>query len=228
MGLLSFLDSLITGGNATGWTPFGGSNASKGVPAAGTEKGQDIGLSLGTPIPAEPGTVTAIEPWGYGDYAVSEQLPSGGILTVGHITPDVSVGQKLTSASIIGTSRGVASPISTGPHIEVRYQTGQDKPFVNPLTIIQGGASDAEMQGQVGATGQAPGQAQSSVSDIPIIGGIAGFATNLFGDIVRVILAILAIISLFIGLYILFKPADAPGLGDAAKMAMKLAPLAVA
>lgn len=134
--LIQWIQGLISQGQANGWASFGQSNSSYGVPAAGTEKGQDIGLAPGTPIPGMAGIVTAITNWGYGDYAATIKDALGNLITVGHIHPSVKVGQSISPGQFIGYSAGYPSPISSGPHIEIRVQPNGGS-FTNPITWLQ-------------------------------------------------------------------------------------------
>jgi murein DD-endopeptidase MepM/ murein hydrolase activator NlpD len=187
-------------------------------------QGVDYTAPLGTPVPAiSGGTVipNTLGEYGYGSNLVLVKNPTtGNIDLYGHMeSSTVTPGQTVQPGQIIGAVGSEGN--SSGPHLHIGLLSPTGKPL-DPsglLTSNKFATSPVQSQGQ--------GTAQSSVSNIPVIGGILGFATNLFGDIVRVILGILAIISLFIGLYILFKPKDAPGIGDMAKTAVKLAPLAV-
>lgn len=131
--LVTFVRSLIAAGDANGWQSFG-----QGSTWDATELGQDIGLAAGTAVP---GIVTAVVSWGYGDSAVTERLANGDLLTVGHLTPAVQVGQAVQAGDTLGTSRGLPSPISSGQHSESGAGVG-DQPHGSAQGLPRGESAD--------------------------------------------------------------------------------------
>ena len=214
--LIQWFQQQLASGAANGWQSFGQSSAENSK-----ELGQDIGEPVGTSIPGVAGTVQSVTPWGYGDSAVTIKDKLGNLFTVGHVTPNVLPGQQVTDGQTIGYSRGLPSPISSGPHVEVQVTPAGDSSTVNTVTWLKDWTSSSPAIAQPQAIGRAQGQASVPGSNIPVIGGLIGMAALLFGGLFRVILTILGIIAILIGFYLLFKPDDAPGVGDAAKMAGK-------
>lgn len=169
--LLQWFQGLIGSGKAIGWQSFGQSS-----PQNSKELGQDVGLPLGTPVPGTAGTVTSVVAWdaATGDMAVTIKDALGNLFTVGHIIPNVKVGQQVSANDVIGWSNGPKSAISTGPHIELQVQPAGDASTVDPvqwidnagqkvLNTAQGGAqAAAQAVGNIQVPGQSQLQAAAS------------------------------------------------------------------
>lgn len=182
-------------------------------------EGIDYADPAGTPVVApEGGTVVSntMGEYGYGPNLVLVKMANGLVELFGHMKDSlVSVGQTVTAGQVVGNVGSEGN--STGPHLHFGVVTEQGTP-VDPtpyVTALPAGQASGQAQGQ--ASGQ--GQASIPGSNIPVIGGLIGMGALLFGGLFRVILTILGIIAILIGFYLLFKPDDAPGVGDAAKMA---------
>ena len=186
-------------------------------------QGVDYADPAGTPVVApQGGTVVAntMGEYGYGPNLVLVKMSNGLIELFGHMKDSlVSVGQTVKAGQVVGDVGSLGN--STGPHLHYGVVTAQGAP-VDPTPYITA-LPAGQASGQTPAQGQASGQGQASVpgSNIPVIGGLIGMAALLFGGLFRVILTILGIIAILIGFYLLVKPDDAPGVGDAAKMAGK-------
>lgn len=176
--LLDWFTSKVNNGSAAGWQAFG-----EATQWDSNQKGQSVGVPLGTPIPAQAGIVKAIIPWGFGDWSVVEDIGNGLTATVGHLgTPFVTLGQKLQGGETLALSRGISSPISSGPHIDVRIQQGGS--YVNPLTIIaeQTGQTLADLRARVGFHATTPAQTTVPAEPLgtpPPTGGSGGNNYNL-------------------------------------------------
>lgn len=129
--LVGFMQGLVARGADHGWQAFG-----SGSQWDTSERGQDFGLDPGTPIPASAGTIVAVSSW-CTDSLVSEQLPDGTVLSVGHVTPNVHVGQHVNDGDVLGYSAGAASSCSSGPHVEFQVQPGGGA-YVDPLPWLSG------------------------------------------------------------------------------------------
>jgi len=223
-GLLPWLAGLIAAGNAKGWQTFGQSSAWNS-----NEAGQDIGLPLGTAVPAPAGTVTGITPWKEGESLVTVDTGGGRTVSVGHIFPDVQVGQRLTAGQVLGTSGGAQlAGYSSGPHIEV--QTAVNGKLENPVAIIEAQQPDTSIPvvtgagnvaSAVGTTAQHVTQAVGNVASgagSAAHGAATGVLTGIWGWVLRLILTVLGIVAVMIGLIILFRPDDAKA-GNAVKLA---------
>lgn len=140
MSLLEWVNAQIPSALKSGWQSFG--TATKWD---ANEKGQDIPEPLGTPIPGISGTVESIDPtWagaaGSGNALVNIRSASGELISVGHVSPNVSIGQTVTPQDTIAFSGGSDSTMSSSPHIEFRVQPGgtTTSPFVNPVQWLSG------------------------------------------------------------------------------------------
>lgn len=70
---------------------------------AGLHLGYDITLPYGSAVPAAwSGRVVAITPWGSGQYGISVVADSGLEATYGHLSPMVSVGQRIEPGTPVG------------------------------------------------------------------------------------------------------------------------------
>lgn len=182
----------------------------------GFHQGIDYAAPAGTPVPApQGGTVipNTLGETGYGPNLVLVKMANGLIQLFGHLSSaSVKPGDTVQAGQIIGTVGSAGN--STGPHLHygVLTTTGST---VNPSPYVAGGKFTTPATGTVNA--------QPSASDIPVVGGLLGLLPNIFGDIVRIILGILAIIAFFLALYTLFRPSDAPSITEAAGMAAKVA-----
>lgn len=190
-------------------------------------QGVDIAGSNGDPVIApEGGTVVSntLGETGYGPNLVLVKMANGLIQLFGHMsTSSVRPGDTVTAGEQIGTVGSLGN--STGPHLHYGVLTSTGAP-VNPVPYLTGTPNTSSI-GSVAPKLQIVGQTKSST---PVVTGVqnavsfaGGFFGNIFGDAARIFLAILAIIALFIGLYILFRPSDMPSVGDIATTAGKAA-----
>lgn len=125
-GTLSWLGQQLQRGNGT--QGFG-----EGSQWNDHEQGQDVSVPYGTAVPLVRGTVTEVQDWGYGDYAVVIRQPNGTEVTVGHIQkPRVVVGQQVSEADTV-QSGGQPSAISSGPQVEIRVK--QNGAYVDPASV---------------------------------------------------------------------------------------------
>lgn len=142
----------VTGGSpdTLGWlkTQMGAGNGTQGFGTGSDwnakEVGQDVNTPLHTGVPLVAGTVTAVTPWGNGDYALTVRRPDGTEVTVGHIadpSATYSVGQTVTNKDVVfsrgADEQGQGFPgFSSGPQVEIRVKPANGD-FVDPVQYAQ-------------------------------------------------------------------------------------------